>query len=99
MGEAVDRSPIGDRSVVALSVVARSPDRATGLDRRSPSVQGQGDLRSGPVWHGQETVPQHEWWHGLAPQSPWHWHTVLSPCCVWLRALGFEPSQKRFETM
>jgi glycosyltransferase involved in cell wall biosynthesis len=37
------------------SVVARSPDRATGSDRRSP--RSLGDLRSGR-WHGQETLPQ-----------------------------------------
>ncbi len=37
--------------------VARSPDRATLADRRSPDLPGTGDLRSGE-WHGQETVPQ-----------------------------------------
>src|SRR5581483_907219 len=39
----------------AEPVVARSPDRATGPDRRSP--ERPGDQRSSP-WHGQETAPQ-----------------------------------------
>src|ERR1700694_3692404 len=73
MREALDRSPIGDTSVVALCcgtvsrppVVARSPDRGTpvvawppdrgtGLDRRSPFVQGQGDLRSRQVARSED---------------------------------------------
>src|SRR6266498_828644 len=37
------------------AVVARSPDRATLTDRRSPRAQG--DLRS-EEWQGQETMPQ-----------------------------------------
>src|SRR2546421_203726 len=36
-------------------VVARSPDRATRADRRSPSAPAAGDLRS-QRWHGPETV-------------------------------------------
>src|SRR6266545_2365466 len=48
-----------------VPVVARSPDRATGTDRRSPATPG--DLRS-QEWHGQETVPQRR----LCPVGPTH---------------------------
>ena len=50
------------------SVVARSPDRATGSDRRSPRTIRiralRGDLRSN-TWQGQETLPQRG--QGVAP--------------------------------
>ena len=38
------------------SVMARSPDRAMGFDRRSPALQ---ETCGQPEWHGRETVPQH----------------------------------------
>src|SRR4051812_34549666 len=43
-------------ATIAAQVGARSPDRAPGRDRRSPSST-RGDLRSAPG-HGPETVPQ-----------------------------------------
>ncbi|MFT3878518.1 MAG: glycosyltransferase family 39 protein [Gemmatales bacterium] len=43
--------PVAD--VGRTRAVARSPDLATGFDRRSP--EDQGDLRSSEKWHGQET--------------------------------------------
>src|SRR5438552_8523342 len=46
---------IDGKPVDVASVVARSPDRATGPDRRSPPTSGA--LRSAD-WHGRETVPQ-----------------------------------------
>jgi signal peptidase I len=49
----------GARLGGAPSVVAWSPDHATGRDRRSAPASESGDLRSGP-WHGRGTVPQHE---------------------------------------
>ena len=53
------RSCFGPFQVKRLErVVARSPDRATWPDRRSPPVGAAGDLRSAR-WHGRETVPQH----------------------------------------
>src|SRR5262249_20612019 len=45
-------------------VVARSPDRATGLDRRSPLrnlSRGKEETFGRRQWHGQETVPQQGW--------------------------------------
>jgi hypothetical protein len=44
-----------DQGQVEKAVVARSPDRATRPDRRSPTSSGE--LRSAER-HGQETVPQ-----------------------------------------
>ena len=46
-------------------VVARSPDRVTATDRRSP--QNSGDLRS-MVWHGQETHATTVCAKGAGPQ-------------------------------
>src|ERR1019366_10395994 len=54
-----------------IHVVARSPDRVTGSDRRSPTLR---ETFGHAKWHGQETVPQHadrkRLWHGLATVSP-----------------------------
>jgi alpha/beta superfamily hydrolase len=67
--------------------VARSPDRATGPDRRSPEASGAGEASSEtcgrPGWHGQETVPQRAGYSVLATR-----YSVLSPLVLIAPTVG-----------
>src|SRR5437764_1259772 len=57
-GDSVQADP---KPLAAWLVVARSPDRATGPDRRSPSAPSArvfGETCGRRKWHGRETVPQ-----------------------------------------
>ena len=61
--------PDENNPVVAHPVVARSPDRATAPDRRSPQSSGKAVETFGRgEWHGRETVPQQG---GPPPSEPY----------------------------
>src|SRR5437867_2225388 len=75
-------------------VGARSPDRAPGSDRRSPSAPSRGDLRSKRgAWSGDHAPTRDlrskrgAWSGDHAPTSGWlgsRWGTVSGPC-PWVR--------------
>ena len=72
---------------VTPAVVARSPDRATLLDRRSPATCGANEGRVETFgrmqWHGQETVPQHGAADGSAtPAKPRAALSALFLCVI-----------------